>query len=62
MTGAPYAESPQWYAVWTRSRHEKIVRQQLAQKTIDVFLPMVSRAINRHNDSRSQANISKYGS
>jgi transcription termination/antitermination protein NusG len=33
----------QWFAVWTRSRHEQVVREQLAQKHIDVFLPTVTR-------------------
>ncbi len=35
--------STAWYAVWTRSRHENVVRQQLAQKHIEAFLPTVSR-------------------
>ena len=32
-----------WYAVWTRSRHEQTVLEQLAQKHIDVFLPTITR-------------------
>jgi transcription antitermination factor NusG len=32
-----------WFAVWTRSRHEQIVREQLQQKRLDVFLPTVTR-------------------
>jgi transcriptional antiterminator NusG len=32
-----------WFAVWTRSRHEGRVREQLAEKGIDAFLPMVAR-------------------
>lgn len=32
-----------WYAIWTRSRHEKIVRDQLALKNVDVFLPTITR-------------------
>ena len=32
-----------WYAVWTRSRHEQVVREQLQQKRIDVFLPTVAK-------------------
>ena len=32
--------NPAWFAIWTRSRHEKLVRDQLAKKTdVDVFLP-----------------------
>ena len=32
-----------WYALWTRSRHEQVVRDQLDQKRIDSFLPTVTR-------------------
>lgn len=32
-----------WFALWTRSRHEQVVREQLAQKRIEVFLPTVTR-------------------
>jgi transcription antitermination factor NusG len=31
---------PQWYAVWTRARHEKVVSSQLARKGLEVFLPL----------------------
>jgi transcriptional antiterminator NusG len=35
---------PQWFALWTRSRHEKIVRDQLAKKSdVDVFLPTIGK-------------------
>lgn len=34
---------PQWYAVWTRSRHEQVVREQLEQRSIEAFLPTVAR-------------------
>jgi transcription antitermination factor NusG len=29
-----------WYAVWTRSRHEKVVAGQLEQKSVETFLPL----------------------
>jgi transcription antitermination factor NusG len=32
-----------WYAVWTRSRHEQIVRQQLERKGLEAFLPTIPR-------------------
>jgi transcription antitermination factor NusG len=32
-----------WYAIWTRSRHEQMVRDQLTQKAIEAFLPTVTR-------------------
>lgn len=31
---------PRWYAIKTRSRHEKRVRDQLLQRDIDTFLPV----------------------
>ena len=33
----------QWFAVWTRSRHEQVVREQLEQKNIIAFLPTITR-------------------
>jgi transcription antitermination factor NusG len=35
--------APHWYAIWTRSRHEKIVRDQLDRKHVDVFLPTIGK-------------------
>jgi transcriptional antiterminator NusG len=32
-----------WYAIWTRSRHEQVVREQLEQKRIEAFLPTVTK-------------------
>jgi transcription antitermination factor NusG len=32
-----------WYALWTRSRHEQVVREQLQQKSIEAFLPTVTK-------------------
>ena len=32
-----------WYAIWTRSRHEQVVREQLERKRIDAFLPTITR-------------------
>jgi len=35
---------PQWFAIWTRSRHEKLVRDQLEKKPdVDVFLPTIGK-------------------
>ena len=33
----------QWFAIWTRSRHEQVVREQLERKKIDAFLPTMPR-------------------
>jgi transcription termination/antitermination protein NusG len=35
--------STKWYAVWTRSRHEQVVRDQLERKHIEAFLPTITR-------------------
>lgn len=32
-----------WFAVWTRSRHESFVHQQLVGKGLDAYLPTVAR-------------------
>ena len=32
-----------WFALWTRSRHEQVVREQLEQKHIEAFLPTITR-------------------
>jgi transcription antitermination factor NusG len=33
----------EWYAVWTRSRHEQVVREQLERKGLEAFLPTITR-------------------
>ena len=33
----------EWFAIWTRSRHEQVVRDQLTRKQVDVFLPTITR-------------------
>ena len=38
-TDAPTA----WYAIWTRSRHEQMVREQLERKGYEAFLPTIPR-------------------
>jgi len=40
----PLVETPQWYAIRTRSRHEKIVADQLEKQSIESFLPLVKKA------------------
>ncbi len=34
---------PSWYALWTRSRHEQVVRDQLVRKGVEAFLPTIPR-------------------
>src|SRR5260221_8097358 len=53
MSAQPFEQSPitnlqsllgpQWFAVWTRSRYEQVVRDQLERKRIDAFLPTIPR-------------------
>jgi transcription termination/antitermination protein NusG len=33
----------QWFAIWTRSRHEQVVREQLALREIEAFLPTIPK-------------------
>lgn len=37
------SHEPHWYAIWTRSRHEAVVRDQLRDRQIEAFLPTVTR-------------------
>ena len=32
-----------WFAIWTRSRHEQVVREQLEKKRISAFLPTITK-------------------
>ncbi len=36
-------ESAPWFALWTRSRHEQVVREQLERKQVETFLPTITR-------------------
>lgn len=44
---------PHWYALRTRSRHEKRVREQLQRKSVEVFLPTISKW-SRWKDRKKQ--------
>lgn len=35
--------APAWFAVWTRSRHEQVVREQIEAKGLEAFLPTITR-------------------
>jgi transcription antitermination factor NusG len=48
--GLPAAEA-RWFAVRTRSRHEKIVANQLRSQEVTTFLPLVTQ-IHRWSDRR----------
>jgi transcription antitermination factor NusG len=49
-------EESQWYAIRTRSRHEKLVQEQLASRGVEQFLPLVTR-ISRWKDRRKKIQI-----
>ncbi len=40
---APSLPDSPWFAIWTRSRHEQVVRDQLARKNIEAFLPTITK-------------------
>ena len=45
-----------WYAVTTRSRHEKVVAEQLWQKEIECFLPLCE-VISKWKDRRKKVQL-----
>lgn len=42
LSTLPVAETG-WFAIWTRSRHEQVVLEQLKRKHVEAFLPTVTR-------------------
>jgi transcription termination/antitermination protein NusG len=42
-TSEPAATTARWFAVWTRSRHERTVFEQLTDRGIEAFLPTMPR-------------------
>ena len=50
-----------WYAVYTKSRHEQVAREQLAAKGIEVFLPTV-RTWSRRTDRRLRIELPMFPS
>lgn len=42
-----------WYALYTRSRHEKRVAEALEQRGFDVYLPMVPRVSDWHDRKKT---------
>jgi transcription antitermination factor NusG len=55
-TAAFDASQPNWYALHTRSRHEKIVRDRLEGSGIEPFLPL-RRELRRWSDRRTVAEL-----
>jgi transcriptional antiterminator NusG len=46
-------DQPRWYAIRTRSRHEKLVARQLERQGIQAYLPLVTK-INNWSDRRKE--------
>jgi transcription antitermination factor NusG len=42
-SNGPSIDHPSWFAIFTRSHHEKAVRQHLIQQQIEAFLPLYSQ-------------------
>ena len=51
-SGSSVGPAP-WYALWTRSRHEQVVREQLERKEVETFLPTINKW-SRWKDRRKQ--------
>lgn len=47
---------PHWFAVYTRSRHEKKVTSQLQEKKIEVFLPL-RKVLHRWKDRKKELSL-----
>lgn len=45
------ANEDQWFALQTRARHEKVVAQQLCEKAVTNFLPLI-KSVHRWSDRR----------
>ena len=51
---------PDWYAIWTRSRHEQVVREQLEGKGIEAFLPTVDEMVQEGLVTLERAEVILY--
>src|SRR5271168_3470221 len=51
-----HGDSPCWYAIRTRSRHEKVVAKQLDGLQIENFLPLCN-VIHRWSDRRKEVEL-----
>jgi transcription antitermination factor NusG len=58
---SPERQTAQWYAVYTCSRHEKVVAKQLEDRQIETFLPLY-RTWHRWKDRRKQVELALFPS
>jgi len=49
-------EMPRWYAIRTRSRHEKMVSKQLEGQQVEIFLPLTNE-VHRWSDRRKAVSL-----
>jgi transcription antitermination factor NusG len=56
VTVGESAGAVRWFAVWTRSRHEQVVRAQLDEKHVPAFLPTLTKW-SRWKDRRKQIEV-----
>jgi transcription antitermination factor NusG len=61
LTGRAAGESPCWYAMYTRSRHEKRVREQCERRSIESFLPLYE-TVHRWKDRRMRVQLPLFSS
>src|ERR1035438_510039 len=55
-SGSETANGLHWYAVWSRSRHEKMVASALSNAGITNFLPLVTET-HRWSDRRKSVDV-----
>lgn len=53
---SPSAEELRWYALRTRSRHERVVIQQLSSAGFETFLPTITE-VHRWSDRKKQVDV-----
>ncbi len=54
------AQNANWFAVHTRARHERVVAQQLQEKGVTTFFPMVSE-VHRWSDRKKVVELPLFG-
>jgi transcription antitermination factor NusG len=61
LTGTSAEGFPQWYAIYTRSRYEKRVREQCERRAIESFLPLYE-TVHRWKDRRMRVQLPLFSS
>jgi transcription antitermination factor NusG len=52
----PLIEKPHWFAIRTRSRHEKLVADQLQRQNIESFLPLL-KSVREWSDRKKEVEM-----